>query len=199
MRELTAKFIGERNGLENQIRNLKSKILEHENKYTILTNEIARKEYELNQDSCEIEAWRGRYSNLEKNHSMYIEELEMQFDSNKKFELEMIIRELTSKHHTEKLHFENQIKLLKNKNFDAENKINLLTNEVEKLNNSLMEKLGEIDAWKGKYQQLEKQFALQIQDINHQNEVIKKSEFVKKISKSSISNYFFYRTHFPNN
>ena len=178
MRELTTKFINERNGFETQIRNLKLKILEQENKFAMLVKENDRKEHELNENLSEIEAWRGRYANMEKNHNIHIEELDIQFENNKKSELEMVARELTSKHNTERSQLENQIKQLKNKNFDLDNKTSLLTNEVGKLNQSVMEKLTDVDIWKGKYQQLEKQHALQIEDINHQNEVLKKSELV---------------------
>ena len=179
MRELTTKFISERNGFENQIRTLKFKILEQENKFAMLTNEIDRKEHELNEGLSEIEAWRGRYANMEKNHGTHIEELDIQFDNNKKSELEMVTRELTSRYNTEKLQLENQIRQLKNKNIDLDNKTNFLTNELEKLNQLLMEKMSDVDAWKGKYQQLEKRHVLQIEDIDHQNEVLKKYEIVK--------------------
>jgi len=74
------KFAGERNQLNNKIRELKVQVQDLENKITYLTVELEKQNSMYKTKSREVEGWREKYNKLESSKFVEIDEVKNQVE-----------------------------------------------------------------------------------------------------------------------
>jgi chromosome segregation ATPase len=165
---LTSKFLSERSELENQIRQLKGTLQEYEKHSSGFSFEIEKSNSEKKALLQEIEIWKSNIANLEKANAIKIKDLESQFESRRKYELEISLRESESKWGSEKATYDASVKLFKQKITEYENRITILTQEVDRQSKIGIDRMNEIESWKLKYAQLEKNVNIHLEEIKLQ-------------------------------
>ena len=126
----------------------------------------------------EIENWKSRNGMLEKNNQLQIDELTVQLENKKKSEVDMNVREVSAKFNLETSSLENQLKIHKQKISDLENKCIILGAEIERLVQLNLERMNEVDSWKIKYGNLDKNTVLRMEELTIHYEIQKKNEMV---------------------
>ena len=151
-RELIAKFNSEKTPLENMLKTLKQRVLELENQATYLSVELERVNHKAAELEAESENWKSKYERLEEERTTQIEEITMEFEGYKRAHFQA--SELEIKFNAERTSFQTEIMQLKQKIVDYENNIRNLKNENSSLQELSVERMREIENWRGKLQQL---------------------------------------------
>jgi len=183
MRKATASSQIERMALESQNLGLQQKLQEYENKFALLSAEIKRLT-DLNMDrNNELEEMKIQYGSLEKNAQIRMEQMRVQLEIQHRNEKETIISDLSNRFAQEKQDYENQLRGFRQQIIEYENKVILLTNEIERLNAALKDKAQEIELWKGKLATLERVKSQELEEARQRAEIDKKIAIDQKINE----------------
>jgi len=154
--KLNTRFSIEITSLENQNRLLETRIVDYESKMTAVNEEIKRVT-QLNIDRAnEVDQWKVKCANLEKNVHNRLDELKLSIDVQTRNETDAITREFNTKILEERKNYETQVKTIKQAVIDLENKLRLAAAEAERLSTVIAERDYQIDVLKGQMISLEK-------------------------------------------
>ena len=189
MKDLSTKFINERHQLENQIRQCTSKIGEYQHENSVLRADNEKLATDIFNRQNEINAWKERLASLEKQQQSRIEQLTLEYEAKKKYEIEMALHDRESRFVGDKSNLETTNKLLKQKNIEYENKMTGLFQEITRLSKLNEDRINEIESWKVKYLEFEKNVNFHLEDIRNKWEEEKRQDmeaFAKQVSSKFI-------------
>jgi hypothetical protein len=141
LRDLNGRFGQERSEYENQIRNLRQKMMELENKIALLSGELDRL-------SNENEQWKAKSVAQEQQRIRDMEIQKKQLEQAAQIRLEQELSQASIRFATEKQQLEAKNKDTRQKIIDAENKLTYMAVEIERLNTLYEETKKELEVWK---------------------------------------------------
>lgn len=153
---------GEMDGL---IASLQEKNVEYENRMVLFVIEIERLLQEKNELADTVEVLKGQMNKKEKEFNHQMKSLKDYYESGKNENFEDQVRDSTAKLNAEKSVIEYQLSNVRGRLEDLEAREHELQNEVEKYRKEALEKESEAEAWKSKYNFLEKRHNSEIEDL----------------------------------
>jgi len=174
--------------LENHNRDLRGKLGEFESRLISLSSEIQKLTQINLEKTKEIDQWKSRYMNLERDARNHSEELRSSLQARTKEELEMINREYSSKLLDERRMNETELKNVKQILSDLENKLRQAASETERYNLSMTEKVREVDLLKANFANFERQKNEEMRDLVSRLER-EKNEWMERESRSNQAKF----------
>lgn len=177
----------EKSSMNNHIGDLRKKIAEQEEALKMFATEITRlKEVNANQGR-DVEFWKNKSGNLEKQMKDELEKARNQAEIAKNMAVENERREGMGRLAAEKSAADSQIKTLKGKILDLENARTYLEKELARLKKNLADKDAEIEELKAKYSRLEIKSKSEFEEIriefeNYKMTAIDPNEFEKRFA-----------------
>ena len=144
---------------------LYAKLIDYENKMVLFVIEIERLQQEKIDLADSIEQLKEQAARREKDLNNQIKSLKDYYDSGKNENLEEQLRDSTAKLNAEKSVIEYQFNNVKGRIEELEKREQELQAEVDKYRRESLEKGSEADAWKNKYQFLERRYQNELDDL----------------------------------
>ena len=168
----------ERQGYENQIRELRQRIIDLEGNLSLISAEIARLNVMISDKNNEIEIWKGKVGTVERLREQEVREIRQRFEVEQRSILERELRAITEQFNNERSQYEVRMKDVRLKIVDYENKFTYLSVEIDRLNALYEEKLKENESWRQRYQNLEHSNFAEFEEVRIQIESLKRNSMV---------------------
>ena len=177
MKELTTRFVDERNGLENQLRRMRDRIghLEH-----LIQDTEERNHHLLDETRRNIEEnenLKQMVDEVERNSAQSINDLNDKLELQKNREIEELVKRSNNQHESVKRGFETDLITTQNKLESAQREITFLNEEVAKLTDLHRNAMIELDLQRESNNKLKIQYQTEVSSQKYQNDIlIKKTQ-----------------------